>query len=188
LTLAALDHFSLIAPYYDRIFGRSSIGPLLGHVAPAFHHRLLDVGGGTGRVALCFQERVAQVCVLDPSPRMLAETRQKGICIVQGQSEELPFPDASFDRIIMVDVFHHLLDQQRSARELLRVLSRAGRLVIEEPDVRRRPVKLVALGEKILLMRSHFWAPGDIIRLFERLGVRAKCETCGHTAWVIVQK
>ena len=157
-----LDHFSLVAPYYDRVLRVQNLEPLMTHVSPQPGHRLLDVGGGTGRVAQGFVGRVAQVCVLDPSVGMLAQSRRKGICIAQGESEWLPFGAEVFDRIIVIDVFHHLLNQETAARELMRVLACGGRLVIEEPDIAHRRVKLVAVAEKLLLMRSHFRPPRAI--------------------------
>ena len=60
------DHFDLIAPYYDRVFSRESVPQLTEFVAPTADHCLLDVGGGTGRVAQFFIEHVARVCILDP--------------------------------------------------------------------------------------------------------------------------
>jgi demethylmenaquinone methyltransferase/2-methoxy-6-polyprenyl-1,4-benzoquinol methylase len=50
----------------------------------------------------------------------------------------------------------------------MRVLEPEGRSVIEEPDIRTFGVKLVALAEKILLMRSHFLSPIQIASLFPR--------------------
>ncbi|MBN1640227.1 MAG: methyltransferase domain-containing protein [Anaerolineae bacterium] len=183
-----LDHFSVIAPYYDVVFFRANADLLDRHVQPRQGDRLLDVGGGTGRVAQFYLGKVAQVCILDPSPKMLAEGRRKGICITQGESEQIPFPAGMFDRIIMIDAFHHLRDQAAAARELLRVLSSGGRLVIEEPDIVSLAVKMVALGEKLLLMRSHFLSPEEVCALFAGDGVRAWVEKTGHTAWVIVEK
>ncbi|MBL7199983.1 MAG: methyltransferase domain-containing protein [Anaerolineae bacterium] len=183
-----MDHFSLIAPYYDRAIPFQNAEPLLTHVSPEPGHRLLDVGGGTGRVAQGFVGRVAQVCVLDPSVGMLAQSRRKGICITQGESEWLPFGAEVFDRIIVIDAFHHLLDQKAAARELMRVLACGGRLVIEEPDIAHWGVRLVAVAEKLLLMRSHFCPPRAIQAVFQGLGARARVARQGHTAWVIVDK
>jgi ubiquinone/menaquinone biosynthesis C-methylase UbiE len=194
-----LDHFALIAPHYDRIFEVRNLDRLLACVAPGRGHRLLDVGGGTGRVAAHFTGRVAQVCILDPSPGMLQEGQRKGICITRGESEGLPFAAGTFDRVILIDAFHHLFDQAQSVRELVRVLAPGGRLVIEEPDIAHWGVKLAALGEKVLLMRSHFYAPERIAAMFEhipgeRVGVAspavvsARIERQEHTAWIVVDK
>jgi len=197
-----LDHFGLIAPYYDRIFQggrfvRRDLERLMAHVAPEPGHRLLDIGGGTGRIAQHFCGRVAQVCVLDPSPGMLREGQRKGICITRGESEDLPFASAVFDRIILIDAFHHLRDQEQASREMLRVLAPGGRLVIQEPDIAHWGVKLVALGEKALLMRSRFYAPEEIGAMLNRAGEHVAATriertdsypTRSQTAWVVVEK
>ena len=66
------------------------------------------------------------------------------------------------------------------------VLKPGGLLVIEEPDIRTFGVKLIALAEKLLLMRSHFLAPDEITKLFPigEKSIRAE----DGTAWVIVRK
>jgi ubiquinone/menaquinone biosynthesis C-methylase UbiE len=188
LSLPLIDHFALIAPYYDRVFRRTGVDDLARHVKPSAKHRMLDAGGGTGRVARHFAGAVGQICVLDPSPGMLAEGQRKGICITQGEAEALPYTSNTFDRIIMVDAFHHLRHQERAAAELMRVLAPGGRLVVEEPDIAHLGVQLVALGEKLLLMRSRFRAPQTMRRMFEAHNGHVRVELQGHTAWVIVDK
>lgn len=182
-----LNHFDLLAPLYDSIFARKGVPALVGLVDAQSGHHLLDVGGGTGRIAQFFAERVSDVCILDPSPGMLREGRRKGICIVQGTAEEMPFADRVFDRIIVVDVFHHLRDQAQAAVELLRVLKVGGRLVIEEPDIAQPAVKLVALGEKLLLMRSRFFSADEIVEMFARMGCSARLMRRNTTVWVIIE-
>jgi len=59
-------------------------------------------------------------------------------------------------------------------------------LVIEEPDIRTFGVKLIAIAEKLLLMRSHFLAPDAILELFKSGEKQVRSE--GGTAWVIVKK
>ena len=86
----------------------------------------------------------------------------------------------------MVDALHHFIDHADSAREMFRVLQPGGILVIEEPDIRTFGVKLIALAEKLLLMRSHFLTPDQIMKLFSSGEKKVKSED--GTAWVIVRK
>jgi ubiquinone/menaquinone biosynthesis C-methylase UbiE len=154
-------------------------------------HSLLDIGGGTGQIAAQLAGAVGRACVLEPSSGMLAQGQSKSLCLIQGVAERLPFPSGSVDRILMVDVFHHLYDQEQTIQECARVLAPGGRLVIQEPDIRHWIVKLVALGEKLLLMRSHFYTAPGIQAMFDR-AADGNCvvhiERREHTVWVIVDK
>ena len=88
----------------------------------------------------------------------------------------------------MVDALHHVLSQEKTVNELWRVLKCGGRIVIQEPDLRKLSVKFVALFEKIMLMRSHFIAPPKIIGLFTHSNVTTQIELDGFNAWIIVDK
>jgi demethylmenaquinone methyltransferase/2-methoxy-6-polyprenyl-1,4-benzoquinol methylase len=94
---------------------------------------------------------------------MLRRAQGKGgIWPVQGRAEMLPFPDACFERVLVVDAFHHFRDKGVALRELFRVLKPGGRLLIEEQDIRRFAIKVIAWVEKIALMNSRFFSPDEI--------------------------
>jgi len=158
-------HFDLIAPWYERLIHPQDPHRLLHvlHLAP--EHRVLDVGGGTGRVAQ-FLKPARQVVVADLSVGMLRYARAKpGVQAAAALAEQLPFPDGVFNRVVMVDALHHVFRQAAAVQELWRVLAPGGRLVIEEPDLNLPLIKALAAGEKILLMRSHFLRPQQIAAL-----------------------
>jgi len=100
--------------------------------------RVLDVGCGTGTFVTLIQERYRDVEVvgLDPDPKALARARRKSerggfpIQLDQGFAADLPYADASFDRVFSCFMFHHLPAEERAAtlREVRRVLRPAGRL------------------------------------------------------------
>ncbi len=187
-----LDHFGVLAPFYDRVI-QPKDPQVLWHLAelPA-RGWLLDAGGGTGRIAQFMRQQTDQVVVADLSLQMLQHAQAKGgLHAVGSHIEYLPFADGFFTRILMVDALHHVCDQTKTALELWRVLAPGGVLVIEEPDVRTFAVKLVAVAEKLALMRSHFLSPPAIAALFDPgLGaeVRLHAEQNGFNAWVIVKK
>ncbi len=151
---------------------------------------LLDAGGGTGRVSASLRGLVDRVVVSDLSPQMLRQASTKhGLTPVRAHAESLPFPSASFDRVLVVDALHHFCDQRDAITDLLRVLRPGGRLVIEEPDLRRFAVKLVAVAEKLALMRSRFYTPEAIRDMIATHGVAATIERDGRfAAWVIADK
>ena len=166
------DHFDLIAGLYDRSGQFQVSETLSGLLSLAPNCLLLDAGGGTGRVAGALRSLVGNVIVADLSRGMLRRASAKGLATVCAPVELLPFPSDSFDRIIMVDALHHVIDQGQTARELFRLLAPGGRIVIVEPDIRKTLVKIVAIGEKVLLMRSHFLMGENIAALF--VGTDAK--------------
>jgi len=187
--LPLTGHFDLIASFYDRIFGLPDVGPLQELLALPISGRLLDVGGGTGRVAQTLRDQVGQVIILDNSAGMVSQATRKGVTAVRGEVEALPFAEDSFSRILVVDAFHHFRNQARAAQELVRVLSSHGRLVVHEPNVKRWAVKTVALGERLLLMRSRFSGLEELVDLFERGGGKViASQEEDHYLWLIIER
>lgn len=183
------DHFGFLAPFYEFFIKPAPPEKLCHLIDLPTSGTLLDVGGGTGRVAQFMNERIDRVVVADLSFGMLQQARQKqGLQTVNSHSERLPFPDHSFDRIIMVDALHHVCDQAETAAALWRVLKPGGRIVIEEPDLGHFGVKLVALAEKLALMRSHFLSPDEIVSLFDNFGARTRIEKDGYISWVVIEE
>jgi len=162
------DPFDLLGRWYDRLFGVPEAGALARLLGVEPGQRVLDLGGGTGRVAQFLAEM--QVVVCDLSAGMAREARRKGLLTCRGRAEALPFGDAAFDAVLVVDAFHHFAGQQEAAREMLRVLRPAGRLVLEEPDVRRPAIRLVGLGERLLGMESHMLRLEELQDLFQAAG------------------
>lgn len=187
--MANFDHFDLISPIYDLIFGRNIDHEIVEFADVHDDQTLLDVGGGTGRVSTLFKTRVKNVFVADASINMLREAQKKGLRTLNSISEKLPFPDESFQRIIIVDALHHVKNQKETLDEMWRVLAKDGKIIIEEPDINNFFVKLVALGEKILLMRSRFIPPDKIVRIGD-FGGKAEVEIKKQNgiAWIIIQK
>jgi demethylmenaquinone methyltransferase/2-methoxy-6-polyprenyl-1,4-benzoquinol methylase len=187
--MLGLDHFGILAPFYDRLIRFQRADKLIRLAGLPVSGRFLDAGGGTGRVAQALIGQAGQIVVADLSLGMLRQVvPKKGLRPLNSHTEALPFPAGSFDRIIMVDALHHVCDHWETACELWRVLKTGGRLVIEEPDIRTLPVKAVAIFEKLALMRSHFLSPTKIAALFPYGNARTRIEREGYNAWVVVEK
>ena len=97
--------------------------------------RVLEVGCGTGRLAAALGERAgADVTAVDASPAMVERARALGVDARAARAEALPFPDASFDAVVMRMVVH-LVDRPAALAEAARVLRPGGTLAVatEEP-------------------------------------------------------
>jgi ubiquinone/menaquinone biosynthesis C-methylase UbiE len=94
--------------------------------------RLLDVGCGTGTLALSLKSRApeAEVVGLDADPEVLDRARVKAreagleVRFDRALATELPYEDGSFDLILSTLFFHHLTgaDKRCTAKEITRVL------------------------------------------------------------------
>ncbi|WP_373498587.1 class I SAM-dependent methyltransferase [Desulfococcus sp.] len=184
-----IDHFGFAAPVYDRILGRPNTPRLARLLRLPENARLLDAGGGTGRVSAHLRDRVDRLVVSDLSRPMLLRAARKGLMAVSATAECLPFPDASFDRVLVIDALHHFRCQREAVGEFARILKPGGRLLIEEPDLRRMAVRAVALAESLLRMESRFHPPEAIVLMMQGHGMAARvAETDRFRAWIIGDK
>ena len=94
--------------------------------------RVLDVGCGMGNVLgrLPQYERHGIDIVAD----FVEIARERGIDAIVGEVESLPYPDASFDAVLAIDIFEHVLDPNVAAAEILRVLRPGGAVLVRTPN------------------------------------------------------
>ena len=115
---------------------------LLDQAAVAPGDAVLDLGAGTGTLAIWLKQRTppAQVTGLDADPDVLARARRKAaaarceIDFVEGFSTDLPFADDSFDVVLSTLFFHHLTgaDKRHTLAAVQRVLKPGGSLHVAD--------------------------------------------------------
>ena len=98
--------------------------------------RIADLGCGSGVFTDLLRERGCDCVGLDLSPKLVEIGRRKypGIEFIEGDVEHLPFPDASFDGVLLSGLVHHLPDPSKCAAEVFRVLRPGGRFVAFDPN------------------------------------------------------
>jgi demethylmenaquinone methyltransferase/2-methoxy-6-polyprenyl-1,4-benzoquinol methylase len=184
-----MDHFSLIAPIYDRLLGGPDVERLKALLRLPAGGWLLDGGGGTGRASFPLRPMVGHVVVSDTCQRMLELARDKSIPAVRSCVEHLPFGDGRFERVLIVDALHHFASPAAAIGDLVRVLKPGGRLVIEEFDLNRTAGKLVAWAEKAARMKSRFFRPVEICAMLAEHGLKTEVLTGRRLhAWIIADK
>ncbi len=105
-------------------------------------HRVLDLGCGTATLTLLIKKTYPEATVvgIDGDPKILGIARRKAnkanldITLDQGMGFNLPYSDASFDRVVSSLVFHHLNRENKEATlgEIHRVLRAGGELHIAD--------------------------------------------------------
>lgn len=154
------------------------------HLAPGL--RLLDVGCGEGRHAIsAWLGYPVEAIGVDRNAADLATARTRATAFaagspatrlywLEGDALALPFPDASFDRVICAEVLEHVPDWERVVREIHRVLKPGGLLAISVPRF---------LPEWICwrLSEDYHSVPGGHIRIFRTGELRRSVERHGFT-------
>jgi len=148
--------------------------------------RLLDLGAGGGRHAFEAMRRGARVTALDYSAADLKdacavagamlEAGEVGAEVwagaVNGDALDLPFPDGSFDRVIVSEVLEHIWDDERAIVEIVRVLRPGGRVAATVPTY---------WPERVCWALNHRYhdTPGGHVRIYRKRELEAKLERAG---------
>jgi len=86
----------------------------------------LEIGAGTGRFAAPLGIQIG----IEPVESMRKIAQQRGVDVLGGRAECLPFKDSSFELVLMVTVICFVNDIYKTFTESYRVLSDGGTIVI----------------------------------------------------------
>jgi ubiquinone/menaquinone biosynthesis C-methylase UbiE len=130
-----------LLPFYDVftvVLGAARVHrTLIDQAALAAGQRVLEIGCGTGNLAIRAKRAHPGVDLVgaDPDPLALVRARRKardlaGIRFEHGYAQRLPYPDTSFDRVLSALMLHHLDQDTKvaAAAEVSRVLRPGGSL------------------------------------------------------------
>ena len=140
----------------------------------------IEIGVGSGRFAAPLGLQTG----VDPSPAMLVHAAARGIAVVQGTAENLPFAGTSFDHALIVTTICFVDSPARMLAEAHRVLKPGGRLVIGFID------RESALGQDYLAHQSEsvfyreatFHSADEVAQLLLKAGflIEAWGQTLAH--------
>jgi SAM-dependent methyltransferase len=148
------------AAYVSELLAMRAFVPLEG--------RGLEIGVGSGRFAAPLGVQVG----VDPSPAMLAYAAERGIVVVEGTAEQLPFEASSFDFAIVVTTICFVDSPAQMLAEARRVLEPGGRLVIgfidRDSDMGRE--YQAHQSENVFYRDATFYSADEVQQLLEDAG------------------
>jgi len=126
--------FSRNSAVYDRrhgvVLGDDDVDRLCTVAAFPTHAAVLDIGAGTGRIAIPLAKRGCDVVALEPAAGMVGKLRTKSgsqnLPVVIGEGGELPFRSHVFDAILIARLLYLTKDWRQILREASRVLAVGG--------------------------------------------------------------
>jgi SAM-dependent methyltransferase len=119
-------------------------------LGPTHGLRCLDLGSDNGVISLLLRGRGGSWASADLTDEAVSSIRGLvGSDVHKLDGRTLPFPDASFDRVVVVDMLEHVPDEAAFARELARITRPGGALVVNTPHLKRTLLRRLrhALGQ-----------------------------------------
>lgn len=188
--LDAKSGYARYAQQYDErekfwdSFEQEKLAPYINEVQGL---EVLDAGAGTGRVTLRLYEAGARVTALDISPEMLEILKRKepNINCIEGDMENMPFKDESFDMVFSSLALVHLKKVEPFLDECYRVLKDDGRMVLVNIHYRKPEVLNDKQGKYTIVGYNHF--PRHVTEAAESLAFGVEHDellTEGDDVWV----
>lgn len=117
-------------------------------------NNLLDVGCGTGVLVRQLKTKVKSIKGVDFSEKMIEVARRDsiGVDYFVSRSDDLPFEDNKFDRILCYSVFHYFDDYHHAFKtidELIRCCSSGGLILVGDIPSRQHFDRIFPLSYKI---------------------------------------
>ena len=156
---------------------------------------VLDIGTGTGNLAVKFLERGCEVIGLDPSAKLLKIAERKveewkgrfQIRLCEDPFLQIPFPEQTFNVVASTFSIHHISDDAKrlSIREMKRVLKLNGQVIIGDVMFKDAGDKLRALTE-YPDMEDEFQPMLDTFpKMFEDEGFSVEIEQVADTVFIV---
>lgn len=187
-----MDIFSRIAKFYDRIIPSFSLDEILPFLDFKHYDVIVDLGGGTGRVATSLLYEIKECLVVDASLQMLkqAKKKSKDLHLIVAKSENLPLRKNSIDKFFVNDTFHHIMrwTHVKSLNEIYTCLKKGGTLLIREFDRSYLWNKLLIVFEKLLRFKSTFYTPNELKELCTRSNFNTETKQLSKATYLVIAK
>lgn len=163
-----MNIFSLVAKFYDKIVPKSNIENVLEMLPLDKNSLIMDLGGGTGRIALSLSNYTNECLVLDSSLNMLEQAKKKSkkLLLINGDGCLLPLKDNSMNQIILNNTLHHVDKHSYLLAEMYRIMKKEGILIIRDLNPAKWRNRIIIFLES-LFFRCTFFKIDELDKLLK---------------------
>ena len=170
--MANTEPFDTLTDHYDQWFEEHSRVyeeelKAIKAVMPSFE-KGIEIGVGTGRFAAPLGIKTG----VEPSAKMAAIARKRGITILEGIAEDLPIDDQSYDFVLMVTTICFVDSAEKALREIYRILKPGGSVIIGFVD-KKTPLGRFYLEHQVesrFYKTARFFSSEEVIELLQKSG------------------
>lgn len=142
------DEQQLMLRLFDKsVLKKAKFAAICRHLPPLEHRRCLDVGADNGVISFLLRERGGVWTSADLDEDVVESIRMMvGERVYRFDGGTMPFADDSFDLVVIIDALEHLHDDAGFVRELARILTGDGVLIVNVPHSKpRSPIRKLRL-------------------------------------------
>jgi len=128
----------------------------------------MEIGVGTGKFAAPLGVKIG----VEPSGRMRAFAQKRGIKVLGGVAEKLPFKDSVFEFVLMVTTICFVDDIDKAFKEACRVLPKGGYLITGLVD-RNSPIGQIYLrhqNKNVFYKEATFYSVDEVLEIMKQTG------------------
>lgn len=129
---------------------------------------IVDMGGGTGKLAKYLSENCHIIYVLDESEGMLSNVNEnEKVVTMVGDALDTSFDSNSIDIVIVSDMLHHIKHQEKLIKEICRILKKDGKILIMEFEKKHIKIQMLRIFEYILFGKLYFLSREEVVNLIK---------------------
>lgn len=125
--------------------------------------KVLDIGCNEGSLTKIISEK-NKVIGMELSSKALKKAKNKGLEVICASAYQIPFKKNTFTRIHFSEVIEHLINTDKALKEINRVLTKDGELIITTPNFNSLRDRLLVLSGRLQAYAQH----EEHVRIFNK--------------------